>query len=109
MRVWLDDERNPSDPKIIEGFGSAPDMVWVYTVEEAIALLETGEVTWISLDNDLGYGLTEGYKVALWLEERAYMGEIKPLIVKAHTQNPVRRNEMRIAIRNMNKYWSSQS
>jgi hypothetical protein len=105
MKVWLDDERDPSDPKIIEYFGSTPDMVWVKTPWDAIKLLETGEVTWISLDNDLGPDVTEGYTVAQWLERKAFKGEIAPLEVEAHTQNPVRKKDMYVAIRNMHRYW----
>jgi hypothetical protein len=105
MKVWLDDERDPADPQIIKGFGSSADLIWVKTVEEAIKLLETGEVTWISLDNYLGFGLREGYEVARWLEEQAALGQLKPLQVYAHTMNPVRGREMRICILNMRRYW----
>ena len=61
MKVWLDDLRD-----------APPGWVRVTTPEEAIALLETGDVTEISLDHDLGLvdGERErtGYDVLLWLE-----------------------------------------
>lgn len=39
----------------------------VYWPEEAIALLETGEVDIISLDHDLGEDERNGYDVLLWM------------------------------------------
>ncbi len=61
MKVFLDDLRDTPD-----------GWVRVYTVEETITLLESGVVTELSLDNDLGEGLLEGYKVLDWLEEKVY-------------------------------------
>jgi len=59
MRLWLDDVR---DPEKREYFGvndevHLPSMnwVWVKTYEQAIAALETGEVTCASLDHDLDF------------------------------------------------------
>ena len=53
MRVWLDDLRDPARYPVGE-------VVWVKTAPAAIALLETGQVSWISLDNDLGEDEPEG-------------------------------------------------
>lgn len=44
MKVWHDDNRYPP----------SDEWEWAKTNAEAIALLETGEVTFISLDMDLG-------------------------------------------------------
>lgn len=74
MRVWLDDIR-PVPPDFDK---------WVKTAEEAIDLLRTGEVTFISLDHDLlpGHymesGLDEGtgYQVATFIEHEVKMGRI---------------------------------
>ncbi len=107
MRVWLDDIRDPADSDIRRGFGSVGDEVWVKTVEEAIGLLRSGEVTSISLDNDLGEGLGEGYGVALWVEEQAFLGNLQPLTIMAHTQNPVARGKMYAAFKNARRYWKS--
>jgi hypothetical protein len=63
MKVYLDDER------------TAPEgWVQVKTPAQAIALLETGEVSHLSLDHDLGddEGIGTGYDVVLWMEERVY-------------------------------------
>jgi Cyclic-phosphate processing Receiver domain len=64
VKVWLDDRRPPyPDPKT---------WVWVKTPAEAIELLQTGTVTELSLDHDLG--LTDGerevtgYDVVTWIE-----------------------------------------
>lgn len=43
MRLWLDDLRPPP-----------PGWEWAKTVEEAILIIESGEVVEASLDHDLG-------------------------------------------------------
>ena len=47
VNVWLDDRRKPP---VFEGI----PVTSARTAEEAIALLETGEVESMSLDHDLG-------------------------------------------------------
>ena len=59
VRLWLDDIR------------PAPDgWAWARTVEEAVSLLERGEVAEASLDHDLGeQGAEEGYRLVVWMAE----------------------------------------
>lgn len=109
MRVWLDDIRDPTLPHIQAGYGSTGDEVWVKTVPEAMALLKTGKVRWISLDNDLGEGEPEGYAVACFIEEAAWLGTLDRLTVYAHSDNSVANPRMRSAIANAQKYWSAGS
>ena len=74
MDVWLDDTRaNP--------YG----WVWVKTVDEAIEYLKTGEVEYLSLDNDLGEGITEGREVVKWLWEN----DVWPKGIVIHSSNVV--------------------
>ena len=54
MRIWLDDNRDPTDPKIQIKYGAKGDEVWVKTTKEAKELLLTGQVESIAFDNDLG-------------------------------------------------------
>lgn len=108
MRVWLDDLRDPRLASIQAGYGAEGNEVWVKTVEEAIALLKTGRVTWISLDNDLGEGVEEGYTVACFIEEAAYFGTLGRLEVYAHSDNSVANPKMRQAIKNAQRYWGVQ-
>lgn len=109
MRVWLDDLRDPRLPHIQSGYGSRGDEVWVKTVEEAVGLLRTGRVTWISLDNDLGEGLAEGYEVACFIEEAAFFGALEPLEVFAHSDNAVANPRMQAAIDNAQRYWRERN
>jgi hypothetical protein len=68
MKLWLDDIRPPAK------FGCL-DFEWAKTGEEAIRLLQTGRVTYASLDHDLtlratlGYwdGEFTGYEVLCWM------------------------------------------
>src|SRR5277367_2898861 len=75
MTLWLDDVRPPWK----HGYIGAE---WCKTADEAIALLETGKVTFASLDHDLAEehypwnctelprrGAKTGYDVVCWMEE----------------------------------------
>ncbi len=92
MRVWLDDLR-----------AAPPGWVRVRTPEEAIALLETGDVTEISLDHDLGLfdGERErtGYDVVAWLEWKvAVEGFVPPGTISVHSANAVAAERMEAGI-----------
>jgi hypothetical protein len=80
IKVYLDDERCTP-----EGW------VRTYTVEETIEKLETRQVYHLSLDNDLGEGLQEGYKVLDWLEEKVYNTPSFPIPeISVHSANSSR-------------------
>lgn len=88
MKVYLDDER--ATP---EGWQR------VYWPEEAIALLQGGQVTEISLDHDLGddaHGT--GYDVLLWIEEAVVSSNFKPPHMQVHSANSSARQKMQAAI-----------
>ena len=93
MRVYLDDVRE------------APDgWVRTRTPEETIGLLQTGEVTDLSLDHDLGLDTEEsertGYSVLTWLEAEVAHGRWRsPLpTITIHSANPVGHERMLRAI-----------
>jgi len=93
MKVYLDDER-PTP----EGWFR------VYTVDETIALLETRQITHLSLDNDLGDGYEEGWAVAAWIEEAVYNDPTFPIpVITIHSANPVRAASMRQTIESINR------
>ena len=89
-KLWLDDVR------------PAPDSSWVSfdNVEDLIGAMKR-IINWgldieiISLDNDLGEGLTEGYKVLDWLESLLIPVEFG---IHIHSANPVARERMRATI-----------
>lgn len=97
MNLWLDDIRDPSS------FGCI-GYTWVKTAQEAIALLETGEVVKASLDHDLSLKATlgdwaheeTGYDVILWLEENPSFWP--PRGVRVHSANTVGRQRMQVVI-----------
>lgn len=96
ISVWLDDER----PMPV-GYTH-----WAKTGEEAIELLKTGQVTCISLDHDLGLGIT-GYDVAKWIEQEAIQGTLPLIRCRVHTQNPVGKANIKMALRNAVIAWAS--
>ena len=83
-------------------------------MEEAIQLLETGLVAFISLDHDLGlennlFGEERsGYTVAKWIEQKAYEGVLPELNWAIHSANPVGRNRMEHALKKADTFWSKQ-
>ncbi|WOD14482.1 cyclic-phosphate processing receiver domain-containing protein [Paraburkholderia kirstenboschensis] len=88
MKVFLDDERIPP-----------VGWVRVYWPSEAIRLLESGEVTEINLDHDLGddeHGT--GYDVILWIEEAVALGGFAPPRVSVHSANASAAEKMRAGI-----------
>jgi len=103
MFVWLDDVREK--PNNFD--------FWAKTPEEAIQLLETGIVAFISLDHDLGlennlFGEERsGYTVAKWIEQKAYEGKLPKLSWSIHSANPVGRNRMEHALKNADKFWNN--
>lgn len=81
-----------------------PGWTRVKTASEAINLLETEEVSEMSLDHDLGPPESgTGYDVAVYLEERAYHGTILCGKIYVHSQNPVGRQKILAAIEKVNK------
>ncbi|WP_275792893.1 cyclic-phosphate processing receiver domain-containing protein [Prescottella equi] len=73
MKLWVDDLRTPP-----------PGWEWAKSSAEAIEALQTGKVTALSLDHDLG-GDDTTRPVVLWMCEH----EIWPTVVRVHSANPV--------------------
>lgn len=107
MKIWLDDERDPTKKIWQDEKNAEPDMVWVKDPEEAIRLLKSGVVTLISLDHDLGTTLT-GYDVAKFIEESAFNGIIPQLNWRIHTDNPRGYWDIAKALLNANKFWQQK-
>ncbi len=84
MRVYLDDER-PTPPGWVRAFWPT----------EVIELLETGSVTELSLDHDLGDDERgTGYDVVLWVEEAVALRGFSPPVMTVHSANSSAREKM---------------
>ncbi len=91
MKVYLDDERE------------APSG-WhqVYWPDEVIALLQTGNVTQLSLDHDLGDDERgTGYDVVLWIEEAVAIRGFQPPLLSVHSANSSARLKMEAGIQSI--------
>lgn len=89
MKVFLDDERPTPD-----GWRRA------YWPSEAIELLQTGQVTELSLDHDLGDDERgTGYDVVLWIEEQVALHGFVPPKIVVHSANVSARAKMEAGIR----------
>lgn len=88
LRVFLDDLR--PCPK---------GWTLVRWPDEAIRLLETGQVTHLSLDHDLGDDARgTGYDVLLWIEEAVAIRGFTPPRITVHSANASARHKMQLAI-----------
>jgi len=93
VKVFLDDVRE-----------APAGWIRCRTPDEVIALLETGRVSEVSLDHDLGIGVGEseqtGYSVLAWLEREVAQGSWRfPLpAMQVHSANPPARERMTRAI-----------
>lgn len=108
VKIWLDDERNPEDPKIQMIFGAEGDEIWAKTATVAINLLKRGDVEFISFDHDLGTADT-GHTVAKWIEEQAYLGKIPKLDWIVHSMNAVGAKAITQTMNNAEKFWTTHS
>ena len=99
MRIYLDDIRDP--PK---GRSELQYDAICRTAKAALALIDTGEVTYISFDHDLGGTLT-GYDVAKRIEE---LTVIRPAFVPprydVHSANPAGADNIKAAMRSAHKH-----
>lgn len=105
IRLWLDDNRDPKDPEIQKKFGARGDETWVKTVEEALKYLQSGNVEYLSFDNDLGEGLKEGRHLAAWVEEQAYYKKLPKFAWAVHSTNPSGAKEIIQAMQNADRFW----
>ncbi|MFA5071237.1 MAG: cyclic-phosphate processing receiver domain-containing protein [Candidatus Pacearchaeota archaeon] len=103
IRIWLDDVRSiPTHPTYTAiGFTHI-----CKNYEEAISLLETGDVVYLDFDHDLGEGLS-GYDVACWIEKAAFEKRIQKLEWSVHSQNPTGARNIVRAMQKAEKYWES--
>ena len=104
ISLWLDDERDPSDPVVRQLFGAVGDELWVKTASEAIEVLKGGRVEMISLDHDLGT-VDNGMTVAAWIEEQAFLEKLPRIKWKIHSQNVVGVENMKRALKKADRYW----
>lgn len=93
MRVYLDDER------------TAPaGWIQVRWPSEAIEFLQSGGVTDISLDHDLGDDERgTGYDVILWIEEAVATRGFSPPRITVHSANSSARKKMELGIESIQR------
>ena len=88
MKLFVDDERIAP-----EGWTLA------VTAKQAFNHLETGNVTHLSLDHDLGSAaLATGYDIMKWIEYKVETEDFKLPVITFHTANPVGRKNMQATL-----------
>jgi hypothetical protein len=82
----------------------------VYWPYEAIALLQGGQITEISLDHDLGDDARgTGYDVVAWVEEAVALRGFVPPKMSVHSANAAARIRMFAGIESIQRLHRSQS
>jgi hypothetical protein len=106
-RLFLDGERDPRDwlpdMRWFRGrdVGELDEWAWARSAQEAIRILEAGDVLEVSLDHDLGPEdeVGTGYDVLKWIEERVTLDETyQPPAIHIHTSNIGARDRMESAV-----------
>ena len=94
MKIYLDDVRD-----------APPGWIQTTTADTTIQFLETGRVTHLSLDHDLGddEGVGTGYDVLLWIEEQVFMHGFTPPKIWIHSANCAAWTKMEQAIEAIEK------
>jgi hypothetical protein len=93
MKLYLDDERP-----------APPGWRLLRWPDEVIDLLETGEVTDLSLDHDLGDDARgTGYDVILWIERAVATGDFTPPALTVHSANTAARARMQAGIASIDR------
>jgi hypothetical protein len=104
IKLWLDDIR-----EMPKGFD-----YWARTAQDAIRVIKSGEVSYISFDHDLGpldadnRNKNNGYEVAKYIEMLAYNKAVKPIVWEIHSQNPVGRERIEVAMMYAMLYWEKE-
>jgi hypothetical protein len=96
VKLWLDDIRQPPDDS----------WYWAKDAHDAWYQLQTGEVTIISLDHDLGNDPYTGYWVLLNLEQMVFERKFNydlPMF-SIHSANPVGRRKMAFSIQAIKEF-----
>lgn len=94
MKIWLDDQRKAPD-----GYNKI-----VNNIEDAKELILNNEIELLSIDNDLGHNVAEGFKLIDWIEEQLMYGKIGCFNIQVHSANPVRYGYINNVIKRINNY-----
>lgn len=76
-----------------------PGWKLLLNVQDVLAELQKGNVTYLSLDHDLGDDETgTGYDVILWIEKEVFLNGFVPPEIKIHTANVSARKKMELGL-----------
>lgn len=109
MRIYLDDVRPTPAALAGDRYEDVPRAYThrCYTAQEAINLLKTGVVEFISFDHDLGAPENgTGYDVARWIEQAVWEGQIPMPDYDIHSANPVGARNIDRAMNSAMRAWS---
>lgn len=111
IRIYLDDLRPTPATLWVDRYEDTPRTYThrCYTSQEAIDLLKTGKVTFISFDHDLGAPENgTGYDVARWIEKAVWAGHIPMPEYAIHSANPVGVKNIDAAMKSAERAWETE-
>ena len=93
MKLFVDDIRNP------------PDGSWwlARDYQGAIDLLQSCNISIVSLDHDLGTGQS-GYDIAKWIEKQVFLHQMQAPEILCHSQNPVGKKNILAVVEAIEKF-----
>lgn len=112
IRIYLDDLRPTPATLWVDRYEDTPRTYThrCYTAQEAIDLLKTGKVSFISFDHDLGDYEPggSGYDVAKYIELAVHLGHIPLPEYAIHSANPVGVKNIDAAMRSAGRVWETE-
>lgn len=108
--IFLDDLRDtPEGFKRVNTVQECIDSIMSYQGQEC-GIWGSGAIRILSLDNDLGEGQPEGYKVMDWIEEKVFTDPnfICPLYFVIHSANPAAKKRMESVITRISDFNSKK-
>ena len=99
INIYLDDIVGPPILDYPEGYWT-----WVRTADEAIRLIQEGNVRWIDFDYNLGTAQT-GHDVAQAIAELAEAGKIPPIKYSIHSGDVQGKQAIFEAMNRAKEFW----
>lgn len=109
MKLWIDDERNPSDKHWKEFYGIPNDVIWCKTYTAALPYIQNETIEWVGFDNDLeDLQDRQGKHLFAILEERYWTNQHPFFKAVFQTSNTDAKRQMQMGYRKIeNHNWEN--
>jgi hypothetical protein len=110
VSVWLDAERDPTSPIMMERYPilKTRQWKWIKQTVQVKPLIKKGLVDFLSMDSTLGRGKEESFELADWIEEMAYKGKITRFEWNVHASNGDAAKRLKVSLEGAERWWTSR-